>query len=375
MSARRTARAGHPPLVLHVLPGPLRRGAQRYATELVRQLEADGSAYRHVVAHLFPGADGPRAGEVASDRSPLRRIGLDPAAVVRLRRALRDHGPAIVVAHGGEPLKYAALSSRRAAIVYLKIGCAAPAAHRPPRRWWHRWLVRRAAAVVGVSATVTAEAVEGFGARAEAVRTIPNGRDPTAFPGRSTDVGNDPPVLAYVGHMTATKRPLLFLEVVDELSRMGVSVRGRMVGDGTLLAAVRSRADELGVEVLGGRDDVAAQLARADVLLCTSVPEGEGMPGVLIEAAMSGLPVVTTAVPGADDVVLDGRTGVIVAPGDFDGLVRACAVLLQDGELTRRMGAEARAWATETFTLGRGASMWEQLFHELLAGVRCREAS
>ena len=51
-----------------------------------------------------------------------------------------------------------------------------------------------------------------------------------------------------------------------------------------------------------------------------SLPEGEGMPGVLIEAGLSGLCVLATAVPGVSDVVLNGVTGAVVEVSDFSGL-------------------------------------------------------
>ena len=58
-----------------------------------------------------------------------------------------------------------------------------------------------------------------------------------------------------------------------------------------------------GVELLGPRSDVPELLRSADVFVFTSLPTGEGMPGVLIEAGLSGLPAVSTPVPGAATVV------------------------------------------------------------------------
>ena len=65
-------------------------------------------------------------------------------------------------------------------------------------------------------------------------------------------------------------------------------------------------ATGLPIEVLGRRSDVPEILSQADVFLFTSLEEGEGMPGVLIEAGFAGLPVVTTEVPGARTVIEDG---------------------------------------------------------------------
>lgn len=303
----------------------------------------------------------------------LRRAGFDPFALARLRRVLIARRPAVVVAHGGEPLKYAVLSAGRVPLVYLKIGQAQARARRGLRRRWHRWLVRRADVVVGVSEEVAVEAVEVFGAAASSVRVIPNGRDPKVFRSNPDRPLGEPPLILFVGHMTESKRPEVFLDVLGRLQTMGVVVQGRMLGDGDLLDAIRERGNELGVEVLGGRDDVASQLAAADLFLFTSIPDGEGMPGVLIEAAMSGLPIVTTQVPGASDVVLHERTGIIVdpeEPDELEALTRACVALLADRERRAQMGSQASEWVRERFALNVGAARWERLFHELCGGSR-----
>lgn len=351
-----------PPIVVHVLPAPLRRGAQRYAHDLLGALAARGSAFDHELWFLFPPSrddDGSRSTLPAMTR--LRRSGFDPLALVRLRRRLAGLRPAIVVSHGGEPLKYLALAAPRIPIVYLKIGLAAPAARRVWRRPWHRWLVRRAAAVVGVSSEVSKEVIEEFGARESSVQVISNGRDPKVFRPGPDRAMHDPPVVLFVGHMTGTKRPHVFLEVVARLQRWGIAVHGRMVGDGHLLEEVRAHGRRLGVEVLGGMDDVVTEYVDADLLLFTSVREGEGMPGVLVEAAMCGLPIVTTRVPGATDVVRHGRTGLVVEAEDVDGLARACATVLSEPDRWSGMGARARRAAVESFGLDAGAARWEAL--------------
>ena len=85
-----------------------------------------------------------------------------------------------------------------------------------------------------------------------------------------------------------------------------------MVGDGPLAGELAPLAAARGVELLGPRSDVPELLRGSDVFVFTSLPTGEGMPGVLIEAGLSGLPAVSTPVPGAATVLADGTTGVIV---------------------------------------------------------------
>jgi glycosyltransferase involved in cell wall biosynthesis len=85
------------------------------------------------------------------------------------------------------------------------------------------------------------------------------------------------------------------------------------------------------------------------------------MPGVLIEAGMTGLPVVTTAVPGARDVVVDNLTGFVVPVDDFGALVRAARTLVDDAALRASFGEHARARCREQFTSEASFDRWRAL--------------
>src|SRR5207249_2098882 len=102
-------------------------------------------------------------------------------------------------------------------------------------------------------------------------------------------------------------------------------------------------------------------LAGIDVMLFPSVPEGEGMPGVLIEAGLAGVPVVATDVPGASTVIDDGVTGVVVGVDDFTGMVEAAADLVRDPSRRREMGTAARERCAARFSMDASARRWEAM--------------
>jgi glycosyltransferase involved in cell wall biosynthesis len=89
------------------------------------------------------------------------------------------------------------------------------------------------------------------------------------------------------------------------------------------------------------------------------------MPGVLIEAALSGLATVSTRVPGAKDVIEDGVSGAIVDTDDREAMVDAVDRLIGDPELRRAMGARARERGLEGYTLEASAEQWRSLFRRL----------
>lgn len=355
-------------IVLHVLPYDLARGAQRYARALVDRL--DGGSDRHLILTLFESDPVLLRADLEMNipRGVLRQMGLDPRVVTRLRKAVEEVGPDVLVAHGGEPAKYGAIAAPRALpIVYLSIGSSHPRLSRPWNRAIHRWYTGRADMVVAVSSDVAEEARGLHGVAEDRVVVIPNGRDAAAFRPRASRRPG-PVRLIFVGHLDEGKRPSLFVALVEALTEKGHEVVGTIVGEGPLAEFLRPAAESAGVDMLGRRDDVNELMADSDILVLTSRPP-EGLPGVLIEAGLCAIPSVTTRIPGASDVVEDGATGLIVDLDDFEGLVEASERLVADEQLRIEMGANAREACLARFTLDATVEQWRSV---LAAAVSAR---
>jgi glycosyltransferase involved in cell wall biosynthesis len=353
------------PLVLHVLPADIARGAQTYARELRDRL--DGRGARHRILTIFGADERTLDADVrlAVPTSRVRGFVADPRGVWRLRKQVREMRPDVVVAHGGEPLKYcvfAAIPRRR--LVYYKIGITTQRL-RGVRRALHRALCRRAHVVAGVSRDVLDDARQ-LGADEDRLVLIPNGRDPDAYTPRARD-GHNPTVrLAFVGRLISSKRPERFVEVIRALREANLPVEGVIAGTGPLLSSVTDAAASLPIKVLGAVDDIPALMRECDAFVFTSIPAGEGMPGVLIEAGLAALPVVTTRVPGATDVVADAVTGFVVPVDDDAALIAAARTLVEDAPLRARLGAAARARCEEQFGLSQSVDRWERVFADML---------
>lgn len=103
------------------------------------------------------------------------------------------------------------------------------------------------------------------------------------------------------------------------------------------------------VEWWGFRPDMAAVYHESHIVALPSM-YAEGVPTTLVEAAACGLPVVTTAIPGCQDFVVDGVNGFVVPPGDAEALAAALEKLASDAELRARMGAAGRARVLAHYT-------------------------
>lgn len=358
------------PLVLHVIPTPLARGAQREARALADELDLPG-VRTHRVLTLFDGTPEVRADfslRYPPGDSPAE--GFDPRLVVKLRRVLREFDPALVVAHGGDPLKYLvpAMIGRRRPLAYYAIGTFAGSTESTLGVGMWRQLLKRVDAVAAEGDEVKVQLSELLGVPPAKVVMTPNGRDPEIYHPRPEGIGSGetPPVVTFVGALTDGKRPERFIEVIAGLRAAGVALRAVLVGGGARMEEITAPAAAADVELLGSRSDIAELLRHSDLMIFPSKPQGEGMPGVLIEAGLSGLPVVATDVPGVRTVIDDGTTGLIHDVDDLDGMILSTRRLIEDGDARHAMGSAARQRCLEQFSIEAVGATWLRLLAPLL---------
>ena len=156
-------------------------------------------------------------------------------------------------------------------------------------------------------------------------------------------------VVGAVGRLTYQKAPEDFLAALTALGRSDVV--GVWVGGGELADRVASMArstPSVRVLLAGDRGDVPDLLPAFDVLALSS--RYEGLPTILVEAMVSGVPVVATAVNAVPDVVVPGETGLLVPPGKPRLLAEAVRYLIDSPDVAARLATEARARLGTRFT-------------------------
>lgn len=347
--------------VLHVLATNERRGAETFGYELHQALAA--RCMRSDIRCVEPGP-----GERPLPVSALADRRFSLAGARALRAGAAEAG--VVVAHGSSTLLACGLglAGLRVPFIYLSIGDPRYWAGSWVRRLRARWLIKRAAAVVAVSPGARDVLISHYGLPADRVRAIPNGRSAERFrpaePGDQADARKslgiplDSDVVAVVGALGLEKRVDVAIEAVAQLSGVVLVVAGAGP-ERPALQALAEQAAPGRVIFVGTTDGPDAVLAAADVLALSS--DSEGVPGVLIEAGLAGLPVVATDVGWVADVVVHGETGLLVSPGRSDLLATA----LRDA-LDRRadLGRAARARCLAEFEMGRVTEMWLGLIEE-----------
>jgi glycosyltransferase involved in cell wall biosynthesis len=205
--------------------------------------------------------------------------------------------------------------------------------------------------------------------RADATVVIRNGVRLDRPRRRHPAVADGPATVLAVGRL---REPKDFLTLVRATAQLPAgSARVLIVGDGPDRAAIDHEVSRLGlrdtVELLGERADVAELLAGSDVFVLPS--RSEGMPMSVLEAMAAGLPVVASAVGGVPELVRDGETGTLVAPGDPGALAGALGALVADPAQRTRLGAAARTRAEAEFGIEACRQAHVDLYRAALAAT------
>jgi N-acetyl-alpha-D-glucosaminyl L-malate synthase BshA len=174
-------------------------------------------------------------------------------------------------------------------------------------------------------------------------------------------------VLAHLSNFRSVKRAPDAIRVFTEV-RAALPAKLLLIGDGQDKPQSRHLARSLGVDkdviFLGKQDDVESLLATADLFLLPSEEEAFGL--AALEAMSCGVPVIATAVGGVPEVVEDGKSGFLLAPGDVKGMARAALALLTDRQRHTEFREAARHRAVAHFDADLIVPQYEAYYREIV---------
>jgi glycosyltransferase involved in cell wall biosynthesis len=313
----------------------------------------------------------------------LRKVLWSPQTIIALARLIREWEPDVVHVHSqeaGPPARVIVRLAGAGAILYT------PQTIDIRRTRWHwlyvlfeRTLARITDLIISVNESDRRRLIQ-WGIPPHKVVTVPNGIDLAAFQ-RPTGVGElrlafgldvHRPLVIQVGRLSAQKDPLAFVKGAAQVVRACPDAQFALVGDGPLGGEVAALLCELGLEghvhLLGWQDQASELMAAADVVTLTS--RWEGTPYALLEAMACSRPVVTTAVNGCPEIVVEGLTGFLVPPGDTAAWAGAVTSLLKDPAQASAMGRRGRHRVEERFTLPRMIARIEALYEQVASPQR-----
>jgi len=186
-------------------------------------------------------------------------------------------------------------------------------------------------------------------------------------------------VIGWVARLAKQKGHEFLLEAAHSMSETYPNLRLLLVGDGPLKQRLMEKARDLGIEqrvvFTGTSDQVPELLSAMDVFVLPSL--WEGLPLVIGEAMAAGVPVVGTDVGGVSELIIDGKTGVLIPAGQPQAIREAVESILEQPDRTRAMVDHAGKHIEKLFSTSDHTNRLQDLYVEVLCskGFHCPDTS
>jgi glycosyltransferase involved in cell wall biosynthesis len=231
--------------------------------------------------------------------------------------------------------------------------------------------------VIAVSDEVRAHQIDYTYVRPEKIITISNGVDVHTFENQDrrhvrNELGiGDAPLIGIIGRLSPQKDHQNFLRAAVKIRQALPATRFLIVGDGPLKEELTLQAYTLGlgdaIFFCGLRHDIPAVLAALDVLVFSSL--WEGLPVTLLEGMAASRPIVSTAVGGVGEVIVNEKSGLLVPASNSDMLADACLRVLNDSSLAEKLARNGYTRVCEHYSsetmLKRTVELYEELWRHV----------
>lgn len=239
-----------------------------------------------------------------------------------------------------------------------------------------REMIREAAFTVAVSDFSRSLLVAVCPDAEARIHRVYNGIDAAQFPAAAPGQAGIFKIVS-VGRLIDFKGFPILLEAASRLRKAGIVFQLHIIGEGPQRPALAEQIEASGlsaqVRLLGvlSQEEIKRELAAANVFSLACLTDEKGamdiLPTVILEAMACGLPVVSTTLAGVPEMVENGVTGLLAAPGDAGSLAEHLAALAVDPALRARMGEAGRARVREIFALEKTAGHLARLLRPHLS--------
>ncbi|HRI20239.1 MAG TPA: glycosyltransferase, partial [Panacibacter sp.] len=258
-----------------------------------------------------------------------------------------------------------------------------------------RWLAKKATAIIAVSELQKKELAEVYKiCTPEKIKVLPIGLAVEKFQQDSAKqrctfrkeyfLDDDEVAIGIIGRIVPIKNHTYFLRLAKAaLQQTKKKLRFFIIGDGSIRHQLEREAEHLLLSFTYFPDnkkkadiiftswiiDIETAYAGLDIIALTSL--NEGTPVSLIEAQAAGKPVISTAVGGVNDVMINNETGFCIEPADFQNFTDKLIVLAENESLRNEMGCKGKKFSEENYSTGRVFAQTHKYYKECLekAGV------
>lgn len=360
--------------ILHLTTDSRIGGTEKNIISLVTHLNKD--RYENTVVALMPGGemiDGLRGYGIEAECLGMWNK-FDLSAIFKLYRIFREKKIDILHTYLFHANVLGRMVGRLAKVpvIISSIRVMESRRHHLWIDWLTNWMVDAETCVCEAVRKFTMERV---GIRPDKLVTIPNGIDVREYnldidlggEKRKLHIESNYPVLGVMGRLHEQKGYIYLLRAMVKIVKKYPRTILLVVGDGPLRKRLEGECAKLGineaVKFLGFRKDIKELMTLMDVFVLPSL--WEGMPNVLLEAMALGRPVVATRVGGAEELIEDGVTGLLVPPADEGTLAEAIINILTREDKGKKLSEIAKREVERRFALEDTIEKTERLYERL----------
>ena len=302
----------------------------------------------------------------------------DLTAVMRLKQLIKEGGYNVIHTHGYKSDILGLIAGRLAGVACV----ATPHGFENAEDWKLRAYInlgnkffKKFDAVAPLSEELCRD-VAGFGVATSKIRYIKNGVDLDEVEAKIAAREHNPVLrdktkkrVGFIGQMISRKNIFDLLDIFNKLAHQHDNLELVLLGDGEQRKELEEYAAKLPtnslIKFLGFRDDRLDWLQSFDLFVMTS--SLEGIPRCLMESMAMGIPVAAYDIPGIDQLLVHGNTGLLAKPGDRSALGKHWESILFDEALSKQLAVAAREFVLSEFSGRRMADDYTRLFNELVA--------
>jgi len=295
-------------------------------------------------------------------------------ATVGLTRCLKEQQPAVLQTFLFHANIAGRLAGRRAGVPVIVSGIRVAEKRGRWRLKLDRWTDRFVDRHVCVSQSVADFSIRESRLPESKIVVIPNGVDVERFAAAEPadlsrfEIPPDGRVVLSVGRLDEQKNPLGLLHSFARIADSHPQAHLLFVGHGPLESELRAAIAKSNIEsrvhLAGWQADIPGIMRACGVFVLAS--RWEGMPNVLLEAGAAGIPVISTRVEGAEEIINSGESGVLVGISSQDELAAAMSDCLSDPPSAKSRADRLQSIVALQFTWESAASSYAALYESLL---------